>query len=106
MELQASTSRERQGWGYADSVLTTLGSLPSAYLQHGGGVDWLEFAEQLTHSLAISYVSGGGRFEGWVGARDMDQSSRQTFCMVVSARIGNILTGLQFQDESGGCFEP
>ena len=71
MELQASTSRERQGWGCTDSVLIILMHRPSAYLQHGGGVDWLEFAEQLTHSrAAIPCVKGGGRFEGWAGARD------------------------------------
>ena len=45
-----------------DSVWTILTHRPSAYLQHGGGVDWLEFAEQLTHSPAIP--QGEGR---WVG---------------------------------------
>ena len=61
MELQASTSRERQGWGWTDSDLIILAHMPSAYLQHGGGVDWLEFAEQLTHSRA-AIPQGEGRW--------------------------------------------
>ena len=67
MELQASTSRERQGWGCTDSVLTILAHRPSAYLQHGGGVDWLEFAEQLTHSLALPQGEGRWALRGMGG---------------------------------------